>query len=395
MYKQIFDLRQYDRDIYEIFSTDQLIWQTFQLRMQGFKAFQDTAQGAGMIDAFKVGFSVSLLMVSMAAAGAPDGGELYAVHCAACHGTTGGGGVGVPLSLSSFLNSIDDDFLRRTIRHGRPGRVMPAFSKLSDAQIDAIVRFIRAWSDKPAPQYSGSPVRGDAVHGKSLYASYCAACHGEEGEGGKGTGVTFSRRRNLPIIAPALNNPGFLAAATDEMIRHTLQFGREDTPMRSFLVQGLSEQDIDDLVSYVRYFETREPPHRKLARDESRIIEAESNYTLEETVENLKQALVSQNFILIRTDTLEHGLVPEGEENPKEIILHFCNFSFLFDALAVDPRVGMFLPCRITVVERAGKVMVSAINPLYLSHLFNNAELDEYCLKMHGLYSAIIEEATL
>ena len=75
-----------------------------------------------------------------------------------------------------------------------------------------------------------------------------------EGEGGKGTGVTFSRRRDLPIIAPALNNPGFLAAASDEMIRHTLVYGREGTPMRSFLVQGLSEQDIDDLVSYVRSF---------------------------------------------------------------------------------------------------------------------------------------------
>lgn len=331
----------------------------------------------------------------MAVSAAPDGGSLYASHCAACHGETGGGGVGVPLSLASFLNSVDDDFLRRTIRHGRPGRVMPAFNKLSDAQIDAIVGFIRAWSDKPAPQYSANPVRGDVNHGRSLYKSYCAVCHGAEGEGGKGTGVTFSRRRNLPIIAPALNNPGFLASASDEMIRDTLQFGREGTPMRSFLVQGLSEHDIDDLVSYVRSFEKQEPLYRKPAGEESRIIEAESSYTLEETVENLKDALVNQNFILIRTDTLEHGLVPEGEENPQQIILHFCNFSFLFDALTVDPRVGMFLPCRITVVERAGKVMVSAINPLYLSHLFNNAELDEYCLKMHDLYSVIIEEATL
>jgi len=347
-----------------------------------------------MNDAFKTLLSLILLLLSMATAAAPDGGRLYATHCAACHGDTGGGGVGVPLSLPSFLNSIDDDFLRKTIRYGRPGRVMPAFSKLSDAQIDAIVGFIRAWSDKPAPQYSGAPVQGDAANGKVLYANYCAVCHGAEGDGGKGTGVTFSRRRNLPIIAPALNNPGFLIAASDQMIRHTLQYGREGTPMRSFLVQGLSEQDINDLVSYVRSMEQRHV-YPEPAGKEARIIEAESSYSLDETVENLKDALVSQNFILIRTDTLEHGLVPEGEENPQEVILHFCNFSFLFDALTVDPRVGMFLPCRITVVVRDGKVMVSAINPLYLSQLFNNAELDEYCHKMHDLYSLIIEEATL
>ena len=170
---------------------------------------------------------------------APDGGVLYASHCSACHGDKGGGGVGVPLSLPSFLESVDDSFLAKTIRHGRPGRVMPAFNKLSDAQIDALVAHIRGWSKKPAPEFSMQPVKGDAAHGRELYASYCAGCHGANGEGGKGTGVTFSRRRDLPIIAPALNNAGFLTAVSDEMIRHTLLYGREGTPMRSFLVQGL------------------------------------------------------------------------------------------------------------------------------------------------------------
>jgi cytochrome c oxidase cbb3-type subunit 3 len=116
---------------------------------------------------------------------------------------------------------------------------------------------------------------------------------------------------------------------------------------------------------------------------------------MEETVENLKGAIVSQNFILIRTDTLEHGLATEGEEDSSEVILHFCNFSFLFEALTVDPRIGMFLPCRVTVTERDGKVMVTTINPLYLSRLFNNSELDVFCKEMHGVYTAILEDATL
>jgi cytochrome c oxidase cbb3-type subunit 3 len=77
------------------------------------------------------------------------------------------------------------------------------------------------------------------------------------------------------------------------------------------------------------------------------------------------------------------------------VILHFCNFNFLFKALAVDPRVGLFLPCRVTVVERDGKVLVSTINPLYLSRLFNNGELDEYCREMHDVYQSLIEDATL
>ncbi|MCK5480421.1 MAG: c-type cytochrome [Gammaproteobacteria bacterium] len=340
---------------------------------------------------------VGLLLTGLvsAAVGAPDGGQLYMTHCAACHGDKGDGGVGVPLALPTFLESVDDVFMHRTIRLGRPGRVMPAFTKLSDAQIDAIISHIRGWSEKPAPKFSDTPVKGDPKKGKTLYASYCASCHGVNGEGGKGTGVTFSRKRNLPIIAPALNNPGFLAAASDAMIRHTLQFGREGTPMRSFLEQGLAEKDIDDLVSYVRSFSKQAEATATATETTEKVIIVESPYTLEETIENLKQSIVGQNFLLIRTEFLEYGLVEEGKEDKHQVIMHFCNFKFLFDALAIDPRIGIFLPCRVTVVEHEGKVLVMAVNPKYLSALFNNDELNEACKQMYEIYSTIIEDAVL
>lgn len=77
------------------------------------------------------------------------------------------------------------------------------------------------------------------------------------------------------------------------------------------------------------------------------------------------------------------------------MIMHFCNFKFMFEALSIDPRVGMFLPCRITVVEDRGKVKVMAINPLRLSKLFNNDELDDACKKMRDIYKDLLEDATL
>jgi cytochrome c oxidase cbb3-type subunit 3 len=339
---------------------------------------------------------IVLAFLSAAVYGAPDGAGLYVRHCAVCHGEKGVGGVGTPLALPSFLESVEDDFLRKTIRHGRPGRVMPAFSRLSDAQLDALVGHIRGWSGKPAPEFSSSPIKGDIAHGRELYAVHCADCHGENGEGGHGTGVTYSRPRDLPIIAPGLNNAGFLTAAKDEMLRYTLVHGRSGTPMDPMQEEGLSEQDINDVVAFIRSFEDGLQPDDAVVKAvPAPVIEVESSYTLEETVENLKQSIAGENFLLIRTDFLEFGLVEEGKENPNEVILHFCNFNFLFKALAVDPRVGLFLPCRVTVVERDGKVMVSTINPLYLSGMFNNAELTEYCTEMHEVYLNLIEDATL
>lgn len=345
-------------------------------------------------------FSTFILMMvfSVSADCAPHGDELFARHCSSCHGLDGKGGVGVPISLPSFLNSVSDDFLKKTIREGRPGRIMPAFDSLSDAQLAALVKYIRGWSDKSAPAENATAIKGNKAHGKELFAKYCAQCHGDDGRGGKGTGVTFSRKRELPIIAPALNNSGFLAAASDVMLRDTIALGREGTPMTSMLVAGMSEEDINDVVAYIRSFEeTAAVLKRDLSKNDEQppVIMVESPYGLDETIENLKQAIVDQNFTLIRTDYLEHGLVEEGKENKKQVVLHFCNFGFLFEALAIDPRVGMFLPCRVTVVEKNGKVQLSTINPRRLSKLFNNHELDESCDTMYEVYNGLLEDATL
>lgn len=343
-------------------------------------------------------FFLVLLIISMNVNSAPHGDELYVRHCSSCHGVDGNGGVGVPIALPSFLNSVSDEYLKKTIRLGRPGRIMPSFDTLSDAQLSAIVKYIRNWSDKPAPAENNAVIKGNSKQGEVLFKSHCAHCHGEEGRGGKGTGVTFSRKRDLPIIAPALNNTGFLAAASDRMIHDTITLGREGTPMTSMLVAGLTEENINDLVAYIRSLEKSAAELKKALNkngDELPYITVDSPYNMEETIENLKQAITDQNFTLIRTEYLDHGLVEEGKENKKQVVMHFCNFGFLFEALAIDPRVGMFLPCRITVIEKNGKVSLSTINPKRLSKLFNNHELDESCDEMHKVYSNLLEDATL
>ncbi len=337
-------------------------------------------------------------LFSLSVVSAPDGARLYERHCAACHGLNGQGGVGIPLALPSFQAAIDNDFLFITIREGRPGRVMPAFKTLSDAQVSAIIKHIRGWAPdetKKTAKITEKTAYGHPERGKALYARHCAHCHGANGEGGKGTGVTFSRPRDLPIMPPALNNPGFLAAASDQMIKQTLMEGREGTPMISFLKNGLNEQDIDDIVSYLRSLQ-KAPLHWQYAQEVTPVITMESDYDLETTVENIKRAAVGKNFRIIRTQHLEEGLFPEAEQNPKQVVIYFCNFSFINQALSLDPRVGLFMPCRVTAVEGDdGRVRIMAINPRYMSRMYNNAELDESCTEMYDIYISIMEEATL
>jgi cytochrome c oxidase cbb3-type subunit 3 len=327
----------------------------------------------------------------------PDGARLYAQRCSACHGKDGSGGVGVPLALPAFLSGVDDAYLHKTVRLGRPGRVMPAFTKLSDAEVDAIVAHIRSWPGQRQPETQPQErIAGNVTRGKTLYKQHCAACHGANGEGGHGTGVTLSRPRNAPILSPALNNPGFLAAASDAMVKTTLLHGREGTPMRSFLKQGLKERDINDIVAYVRAFEQLpSPASARVLESESPVLVRESPYSIERTVEKVQAAVGAANMRLIRVQTLDEGFVEKSKENHRQIIVYSCDFNFLNEALKVDPRVGLFLPCRITVVQQADKVLVMSINPKRLSRIFNNAELNEMCEQMHQVYLNILEEVVL
>ncbi len=327
---------------------------------------------------------------------AVDGNQLYDDNCAICHGSHGTGGVGIPLSLPEFIQQTPVEYLKRSIRFGRPGRVMPAFPHLSDDEIQAIVQHIQSWNpDTPGPDWNETPVIGDASKGKQLYNRFCSECHHENGAGGRGTGVMFSRPKELPIIAPALGNAGFLQSASDHMIKTIILQGRVHTPMPSAARLKLSESDVNHIVSYIRSLQTPLQSTQQTPEEEPAALIYESSYSFDETIQNVKRAAVGMNFRLIRDQRLDNGFVSEDQEDKHYMMVYFCNFKFLYDALALDPRVGLFLPCRVTVIEQQGKVKVMSINPKRLSRLFNNNELDQACEEMHKLYTSILEEATL
>jgi cytochrome c oxidase cbb3-type subunit 3 len=342
---------------------------------------------------------VATLMVACSGVGskrmaeATEGSRLYDLYCSACHGDEGDGGVGVPLALSDFLNTASDEYIHKTIELGRPGRVMPAFSELSHRQISSIITHMRSWQWRSkAPKYSNEAIIGNPKRGGQLYAKHCAYCHGLSGEGGKGTGVTFSRPRSAKILAPALNNVGFLASASDHMIKATLIQGRAETPMRSVRTMGLKDKDINDIVHYLRTFEATGEVDD--LQNEPRVISKVSQFAFDETLDRLKIAIKRKGYQIIREHTLDAGFTEAGTENSKQWVIYFANFRFINESLTRDSRMGLFLPGRITLIEREGKVSVLAVNPMIYNQLFSNNALIELGRTLQHFYLAVLGEAT-
>lgn len=338
---------------------------------------------------------LTLLLVAPGVFAAPDGKALYDRLCSSCHQALGKGGIGLPLSTIK-LQHVSDDYLFNTIRLGRPGRIMPAYQSLSDAQVNALVSHMRSWSDQPAPQFSDERISGDLANGQKLYDKHCTKCHGNDGAGeGEGTGVTKSRKRRFLVMPAAINNPAYHASVTDAEIREIIVADREDSKMPS--MQGkLTDQEINDVVVYVRSLKQAERSFAEVLEEPqtlSRVIESPNDF--ETTIEAARQALTGSNFRLFPERFLEQGLIDEFTHNTRQVTLRFCNFKALYRMLKIEPRLGVILPCRLTILEREdGQVLLVAPNIKLMASWFNNDELFDIASQMENNLQGVIDEAT-
>jgi cytochrome c oxidase cbb3-type subunit 3 len=341
-------------------------------------------------------FGMMLLMsCSYPLAAGPNGKALYIQHCEACHQTGGEGGIGLTLS-SNKLEHVSDEYLARTIRYGRPGRIMPAYRNLSDAQVEAIVRYMRHWSGKPAMQFADSAVAGNVENGEGLYKKHCSKCHADDGSGeGLGTGVTKSRERRFMIMPAAIDNAGYHDSVTDLGIRQIIIADREDSEMPS-MAGKLTDSEIDDVVAFVRTLKKPYEPVDESGLEAGYAFVVESPNDFDTTLERLREALEGSNFRIFPERFVEQGIAADFIQNTRQVQIRFCNFSTLYDMLRIEPRLGVILPCSISVMEREdGSVVMSAPNVMRMLIWFNNDELKEMGEKMQNSIISVLDEVSL
>lgn len=185
---------------------------------------------------------------------------LYAENCAGCHGSEGQGGAAIALADPVYLAIADDATIRRVIGNGVPGTSMPAFAQsaggmLTDKQINVLTTEIRSrWSRSGIlnganpPAYTAKSA-GNARQGEGVYETYCASCHGPQGQGGpKGSDIV---------------NNSFLALVSDQGLRTIVITGRPElgAPDWRGNVPGrpMSNQEITDVVAWLASHRSQTP----------------------------------------------------------------------------------------------------------------------------------------
>src|SRR5947208_7874326 len=179
-------------------------------------------------------------------------GILYSQNCAGCHGAGGRGAAAIALADPVYLAIADETGMRKVIANSVHGTSMPAFAQsaggmLTDKQINLITSEIRSrWGragilDGANPPAYAAKSPGNARQGEVAYGTYCASCHGTQGQGGpKGSNIT---------------NDSFLALVSDQELRTIVIAGRPElgAPDWRGNVRGkpMSDQEITDVVVWL------------------------------------------------------------------------------------------------------------------------------------------------
>ena len=103
-----------------------------------------------------------------------------------------------------------------------------------------------------------------------------------------------------------------------------------------------------------------------------------TDYQFDEAVDKITMALKDVGFgILTEIDmkaTLKNKL--DVDRRPYQI-LGACNPNFANQALQLEEKIGILLPCNVTVLEQeSGKVEVSIMDPTVAMSIVENPELE-------------------
>ena len=192
----------------------------------------------------------------------------HELGCRGCHKVAGVGGDDGP-----DLTQVGDKDPGQTSFHGVPERTLASWFAahfrdpvavvpgsrmprmgLDESQIDLLTFYMLSLrrSDRPEKFWPQDRIRAErfgerefATNGATLWGTFCAACHGPNGEG---------MRYDAAAAFPAAANPDFLAIASDRFLRETIAHGRPGRRMPAWGQGegGLRPAEIDAVIAHLR-----------------------------------------------------------------------------------------------------------------------------------------------
>ena len=178
-------------------------------------------------------FGFIVLDANAQASGAGDGAQRFMEYCAGCHGADAKGGDKAP-ALISAANPVkrSDSELFGIVHDGTKGG-MPAFAQIGDANIRAVLQFLRRLGNNTVSKSASAEiaVTGDVDAGRALYfgKAQCSKCHLMQGKGGfiARSLTDYGRNHAADEILHAITTPDTPLVPSSQVVTVTTKTGQK------------------------------------------------------------------------------------------------------------------------------------------------------------------------
>jgi mono/diheme cytochrome c family protein len=206
--------------------------------------------------------------------------DTYKTLCLRCHGEKGDGHGAIAwyldpyprdLTKAGFINSKSLDRLTNSVAKGVAGTSMPAWENtLKSEQVRDVLQYVFTTFTKE-PRRELKPVNvpdknpvalaaASAGDGERIFLKRCSGCHGRKADGkGPNSLDILPRPRNL-------RNTAFVDSVSDRRLFESILYGVQGTAMPSWIDYGLSQNDVGNLINFIRSINATNPSRTLHAR---------------------------------------------------------------------------------------------------------------------------------
>ncbi|HBY59402.1 MAG TPA: hypothetical protein DEH78_06240 [Solibacterales bacterium] len=209
-----------------------------------------------------------------------SGEQTYKTLCQRCHGEKGDGHGLIAVYLdpyprdltkAAFMNSKTETRLAASVREGVAGTSMPAWGKiLNEQQTKDVLAYVqttfvkearRAVREQKLPETNPVAMsKESAARGEATFVARCGGCHGRKGDGkGPNSLDILPRPRNL-------RNSDFVASVSDKRLFQSILYGVQGTAMPPWIDYGMSQNEVGDLVNFIRSINSKQPQGSQYAK---------------------------------------------------------------------------------------------------------------------------------
>jgi uncharacterized protein (DUF302 family) len=102
-----------------------------------------------------------------------------------------------------------------------------------------------------------------------------------------------------------------------------------------------------------------------------------TDYSFEQAIEKVTEELKKEGFGILTTIDVKDTLKKKIDVDFKRYtILGACNPKLAHGALLAEEELGLLLPCNVIVYEKEEKTVISVFDPMVMTHLIDNPELN-------------------